>query len=316
MNLQYLKCPLTNLFFYDPVLADDGIVYERMAIEFASFSKNLKPVPLIKNIIENLDEIYKQNQFLRKKPYFLFKTEFINDLKNKRFENLLQYVEIILTDYINLAEITIALELLSSCDDENIIKHIINNSIDYDMYSTDQTKLIHIACTISTPEIVRFLIEDKKVNILEPDNKGNLPLHLVAKYFNNIEDIKHIFTKEMCEQKNKNGISVANMLCKYIDNKYKDVIEIISNIISNESEKGLNCFHYICLYASNNNIKDFLNKFTLTYDIEIKTKSGENFHDLIYKNNNLTKEEKIEILFEYCIHIKNKNHNIIENYLN
>lgn len=311
-QLKYLRCPLTNLFFYDPVISD-GIIYERMAIQYYLTQKGIKQdlvsVPLIKSMVDELSDDLKKEQFLKKKPYFLFKNEFINDLKNKNFDNLLCYVEIIITDNFN-DKINIGLELLTSCC-PNIIKGVINNCIDYDMFSADKTKLIHIASICSTPEIIRFLAEEKNVNMEEDDGDNNYPAHYIAKYFNDISSIKHLINTTLV---NKKGFSVAHMLCKHLTTmeKYEDMISIVKNL-EESSKEGLNCFHYACLYTKDPIIiKKF---FHLPINIEKVTENNCNIHDLIYKNRFLTKEQKMDLIFDYLIIVKDNNREILENYI-
>src|SRR5579885_1237751 len=101
--LQYLTCPLTKLIFCDPVLAEDGQFYEFMAIKNYLSRNTVSPttgekmgnsltrasqLKKLTNDFLELNPGYKSDQFLFKKPFYLFAKEFIDNLKEKEYEKL------------------------------------------------------------------------------------------------------------------------------------------------------------------------------------------------------------------------------------
>jgi hypothetical protein len=76
---EYLKCPISKQYFYDPVIAEDGNTYERKNIETWLKSKNTSPLtrkiikkPLVDNlIIKQLVAIHLTNNPNEKKNQYL-----------------------------------------------------------------------------------------------------------------------------------------------------------------------------------------------------------------------------------------------------
>lgn len=335
MVSNYLYCPLTNLIFLDPVVAEDGYVYERMAIEYCfnnklivspktskPISTKLIPLHTLKDYINLLDDSLKINQFMKKKPYFLFKDNFILDLQNKKYDELCKYTDIIITDYFDKAtKISLAIKLLSENKDLHTLTTIIDNCIDYDTYSVDNIRLINIASIYGSQNLVRYLIDDKKI-MLEYDDLSNPDyekffVHDIAKYFDDISNLMDLFTKENLLVKNNKGDNTAHILCKNINNidKFNSIKKLFNiDIYESFSDSGYNCFHYACIYCGNVNIiKEF---FNLNISLEKETLDGQNIHDLIYLNNLLSKQQKMEIIFEYLQLISDKSKiPLIDNYI-
>jgi hypothetical protein len=321
-----LKCPLTNLYFHDPVLAEDGVIYERMAITHCVHEKfgsktTLVPVKLVKSIVDTIGNKLEDNKFLNKKPYFLFKKELIADLENEEYNNLLKYTEIVLTDYFDVSnKVTIGFELLSACKSNDIIKHVINNSIDFDMFGPNNLKLIHNVSCVSNQVIFKFLVENKNVVINEKDSRGNYPLHNVAKFFDKIDLIYDMFTDENLLMTDNYGLTVAHYLAKYVDLNYsEEKFNLVNRIMKNSnirnvrSNRGLNCFHYVCQFASNPDTIKKLFDLKEIDNIEDITGGNENVHDLVYKNKNLSKDQKLDVMYSYLIIVNNRKQEYIEN---
>lgn len=299
-----LKCPITGLYYHDPVVSDEGVIYERMAIEHYLTHKNSKsrliPVPIIKEIINKIDS---GEKFLLKKPYFLFKTDFINDLSKKNITELVKYTNIVLTDfYDKIQKTTIGSTIITNINDNSVIKHIINNSIDFDTFDVTGMKLIHYASITSNQDIIKFLIEDKSVDTLQKDKDGNYPVHSIAKNINEIDKISHIFTKENLLKENDKGLNSAHIICKYVNNNNsKTRYNLIKSIVCDRnmdvySKIGMLPVHYIFRFGQDYNILDKILDYITPSQ---HTKSGEDIHDLLCKNIFITKTEKNSLIYKY-----------------
>src|SRR3990170_3542642 len=179
---KYFFCPLTKLIYDEPVVADDGYIYEFMAIDSWFKSSNVSPSTgkkVGKNLIKliefkNLVHDYMQEHqelhymwFKKRKPFNLFRDQFRKQLISKEWQELYNYTSIILNDYFEIAKndyITIFGYLCKFCIDKNVIKYLIENSIDYDTEDVFSLRPIHYACQYADPEIIKFLI-NKNVNL-------------------------------------------------------------------------------------------------------------------------------------------------------
>lgn len=314
-----LKCPLTGLYFDDPVVSEEGIIYERMAIEYSiknSYidNKKLIPVPIIKDIIKGIDS---PDKFGIKKPYYLFRNEFITDLANKNIANLVAYTDIILTDIFSpIQKQSIGYQLLNSDLDNDLIFHIVNNSIDYDVFDFNGNKLIHYASIYSNQQVIRFLIDFKQVSISDKDNKGNLPVHNISKYFTNIDQIMDVFSDKYILSKNDKGLTTAHILAKYINTisttnegskNISPKYELVKNVLMSSAgniiaSNGFTAVHYLCLKNKTFKAIEALMDYI---DITIMTAGNEDIHDLLYKNRNLTREQKQALIYDYLVRVNN-----------
>ena len=184
--LNYISCPITRLIFCDPVLAEDGQIYEYMAIKNHLTKTNnsfltgdkigtaVVRVPLIKKMVDDFldkNSEYRNNQFLFKKPYYLFSKEFIDLLKEKQYDKLKDFTSIMLNTDIN--KDTLFELICKSCPDD-VIKHIIDNAIDYDTCNKKKLRPLHIACKHSTVEVITHLI-NKGVDLEAEDLNKERP---------------------------------------------------------------------------------------------------------------------------------------------
>lgn len=325
MITDYLKCPLTKLYFNDPVLASNGMIYERMAIEHCIRNRSLilqnnilLPVNLIKNMVNVLDEKYQIDRFMNKKPYFLFKNELIDDIKKHNFENILNYTDI---ECVHIFEnnITIGNKIISSCKNDNLVINIINKFIDIDVFDDNGDKLIHIISIYSNQNIFQYLL-NKHVNIKEKSKIGDYPLHNVVKYYDKIDTLMHIFTYDNIIYVNDKGMNVGHVLCKNIKkNADNSKIRLVKKIISDNklnnifSDEGKTCLHYLCRYTDNSELLEDI--FNMNIDLKIKTTNDKDVHDLLYFNKLLSNEDKQKIIRLYLNITNRVNVQIIKNFI-
>jgi hypothetical protein len=311
-DLDLIKCPLTDLIYYDPVVAEDGYIYEYMAIKYwfekditspvtsVPIGKKLVRAKQYKTIIDHYLSVYPEqtvNQFINKKPYYLFKEEFINLLTQHNFNDLIIYTDILLTDYLD--DRSIGGYLFTECQDNEIIKTIINNSVDYDTYDDEGNKLIHFATKYSNQEIIKHLI-DKKIDINCIDMHGNRPVHYIFEYQENIDLIANYFidnNKELFF--NNKGMLPIHIVCKNLNvwSKIEWFLKTNSNnYLELTSRENLKPLHYVCKYAKN---LDVIKKF-ICLDVCLDNDNDNILTEqLLYTNTNLDNKEKQEAVHFY-----------------
>lgn len=317
---KFLKCPLTNLFYYDPVIAEDGYVYEHMAIVY--WLNNDKRSPKTDELInkrfisakhqkELVNEYLKENpdlieeRFTNKKPYYLFKGDFINDMLNGIYNNLHNYTDILLNDYMNNGY-TVFYYLIANCKNKEIIKRVIDNSIDMDMCNDKGTRPIHIACKYGDIEIIKYLV-NKKVSLDKIDNiTGDKCIHFL--YKNDIYDndlIKIFLTKDSANSFDKDGFLPIHILAKKFTSW--DQINPFLDIefdIGKESKEGYSALHYICRFCDNIDlIKQFI---SLNIKLGIMKENNNKIDRMIYNNTNLNIENRQKIVYFYLDKMLNR----------
>lgn len=343
--LEDFKCPLTNLIFLNPVVAEDGYVYEYMAIKFWLNKDDISPITNekmgnnlihIKHYKKIINDILNKNpelvewQFTKKKPYFLFRYEFIQNLLNKHYDKLVIYTDIILNDSLDDSNTTVAKYLFTNCKKipsetvnaqqyyDDIIKKVIDNSIDFDSYDDNGSKPIHVACRYSNQNIIKYFI-DRGVDLNCSDIKGNKPIHYITEYQNNNDMIISHFLDNNLTVFNCNGMLPIHLISKNLSDwsNIQPFIDANCNLEA-VSKEGFRPLHYICKYGpSSEIIKKFINlDIQLGCDTEItnKNKTKLSCDQLIYINKNLDKTEKQQLVYHYLNRLLHKTE-IINNYV-
>lgn len=332
--LKYLTCPLTKLIFCDPVIAEDGRFYEYMAIKNHISKSNISPVSgekignlLVRShsIKEMVDKFldknteYKSDQFLFKKPFYLFIKEFYDILKEKQFDKLREFTAIILnTEY---GKETLFEIVCKNCP-EDIIKHIIDNSIDYDVSDKRKTKPIHMACKYSSPDIIMHMTK-KGVDLESEDSNGDRPLHFISSNINNQKYKKDTYTSFVKDFLN-HGINVnatnksGHMAIHHIINSgdielLKEFLNHNLNInVVNQKLCGLNLLQYSFRYSFSHDLIKFMIDLNSCLDIDVDPKTS--CEQLIYQNEHLNKKQKQQLVLHYLMKVLSKAE-IIDNYM-
>ena len=177
-------------------------------------------------------------------------------IDNKQFDELLNYVNFDLTYYFGV--------LLRNCKYENILKYVIDNTIDLECKNDFEQRPIHWICVYSTPEMIKYII-DKGVN-LECENKYKMrPIHIICKN-STPEMIKYIIDK---------GVNL----------EYEDCWE-------------WRPIHLICAYSTPEMIKYIIDKeIKLNFNDELELENFINENDKISD-----KDEMIEYINK-CKHV-------------
>lgn len=170
LDIKNFICPITRELFYDPVIAEDGYIYERIAIEKwinengtspmtrERIKGKLKESILVKNILETILELYpdlKKEQYEKDNLYMNNSREIHNHIRNKNFTKLLDYIEY---DIVELDSNLI--DIFEGADDDTVI-YVLDNSNIYD-YSNIILRMIRYA----SPNIQRYMIQKSNINEL------------------------------------------------------------------------------------------------------------------------------------------------------
>ncbi len=175
-------CPISQSYFLDPVMADDGHIYERKFIEKWLEKNNTSPMTrelMSDNFISN--NIF--NNML--KAYYLVhpenkpcnKNSFVDDLKNNAFDidKIDAYMEIIheMDNYIYPLNYTLAY-FWKIFSNESFVGFLIDN---FEKTIHKDYQLIHYICLFSNRRMIRKIINfysDKDLNV--QDKMGNTPI--------------------------------------------------------------------------------------------------------------------------------------------
>jgi len=170
MNETTIVCPITKQIFCDPVVADDGNVYEKDALfEWLKTNKSspmtrepitdrVLPVILLRNMIEDFivnNPELKQRQYIPVREFKKYKEEVYGFIKNNQFNELLNYHYYNYTDLIKLKikinlndkdkEVNSIYYIFKFCNDEKILMHLVDEM----NYSTNETyKELHYCISL------------------------------------------------------------------------------------------------------------------------------------------------------------------------
>jgi len=224
---EQLKCPISQMYFLDPVVAKDNHVYERACIEEwlekkttspitrQQITKELIPILSIKNMVEELMKHYESVKNERYKPdmsYMSNKDEIWKIISRKTLGDLIKFNEFHLADK-NLYNLTLVERIYTNGRyvTEEVFAHIVNNSIDLYIES-------EINGRIQTP--ANYLLDSRRVKFIKYsvkyfdidyiDSNGNILLNKMlikmcnASNDNNIEFFKELIKELVSKKHNVN----------------------------------------------------------------------------------------------------------------
>ena len=318
--LQYLTCPITKLIFCDPVLADDGNFYEFMAIKNHLSRNNISPVTgekignsllkagTIKKMTEEFlstNPEYKNDQFLFKKPFYLFTKEFLDLMRENKFEQLKDFTSIILNT--EIGKETLFSIVCRTCPIE-IIKHILDNSLDYDTADRNKLKPLHTACKLASRDIIMHLAQ-KGVDLNSEDINGETPLGYLILYKKDdnsaiIHDLLNLGAD--VNKMNKSGFTVAHYA---INNGDLDMLKVFIdcglNIGLTSPKLGVvNLLQYAFKESKNQDLIKYLIDLNIYLDVDVDLKTST--EQLIYFNPYLTKKQKQQLVLQYLTKLLSK----------
>lgn len=224
-----IVCPISQEIFYEPVLADDGFVYEKMEIEkWFSLNKSspvlrkpvastrLIPQPFVKSIVTSYLQLNPDKRGEQYKPDFRHKHNVatINDIFRRRsYSELLLYKNFRpkLSKFYHLKQFIL-------CASQTIIKHYIDYCIDLEYKYANGMRLIHIIVLRGDLELVKYMLE--QIDDIDCQNvEGLTPLHL-AVIKNSHQIIEYLVNSGAnVNIKDKYGARIGNYCQSFSDRK-------------------------------------------------------------------------------------------------
>ncbi len=182
-----IQCPITTMIMAEPVLAHDGIAYERQAIikwfkdhdkspyTGQVINKDVIPIVHLKSYIEDhLKECpdLRDDVYIPEKSHSECKDQISSIIDNKQWAELKNY------QYFDMSLFTEndLNTLLENCKDINIWKYIVDNiiNLEYSHPRTQRTLIHHVS---NNSSLIFQYVVDKNVNLTCKDVYGYTPLH-------------------------------------------------------------------------------------------------------------------------------------------
>jgi hypothetical protein len=318
MSYNLYRCPLSKKIYYDPVVAEDGFIYERNEIYNWLTDKRMSPTtgkPMgprlqrAKKIKLLVDEYLKEHPEEKTDRYYykvLYnKDEVVNYVYREEFERLFDYEDYWLNDCVDVeGRLTLVEFICDKCKDDKMLKYVISNSVDYDTPNFDGMKpitTIIINCSIN---IVKFVIEKMDIILDEPDGRGIYPIHtMLAEKGTDVEFVKYLldmgFDFELPDGANNRPI---HYLARYGSTESMLAIADIVNWEVKNS-RGLKPIHIVCKNWDCVKIDKILD-LPINLADEVDDKSGTTCLDILYANKYLDKQNKHNMIYKYIDKMK------------
>ncbi len=298
LNKHDFLCPITMELFRDPVIAQDGITYERVAIEEWFSKSKTSPITREKISIKLYPNIFLRNQInklisenpnLKSKQYEttditmpsikrIYKTKSygrILNYKNYNIEELIEKNKKTVTKKkfgfikknVEICETCVLKQLLRNCKDERILNYFLDNAINLGAKNSNHNKLIHFLCEFSPVNIVVMAV-NKGADLKSKTKKGLYPIHFACKG-SNLEVVKYLI---------ENGVDLEA-----------------------EANNGWKPIHYACRHGSYSLIKYVINSgVTVDYInnriARFVKRNKLHLNKLLNKNSNLNQVQKNDII--------------------
>ena len=300
-----LYCPITHQIFLNPVVAFDGITYERDAIENWLEKNNHSPVTrevmisklyhsniLIKNIVQNY---LSANPEAKSSQYIESQSKL-----DKKFFNLKTNDVVMINKLKNMSKCIIKWSAIPPDFFQSIVKMklLIDKCIDLECRDREGRRPIHYICEFSTPEIIKYII-GKGVNLEAVTRKGWRPIHYICRY-STPEMIKFIIDNNVnLECETKKGWRPIHYICK---NSTDEIIRYMIDEKKVELEcansNGWRPIHLICHYQQPETIKFIIQRGV---DLECSTNFGLRPIHLICEDSN---SELIKFIIERKVNLE------------
>jgi len=327
-----LNCNITYSLFDNPVVIDDGYIYEKTSIEQWKKINNVSPltrkringyvikIPLIKNLINKLIKlkIYTSNQlFITDKSYKFNRNNIIKYIVNKKFDKLLLYHHFDFTDIIydvNVEndyydDMEFIDYIFSNCNNIKVLLHVIQNGdpktsiyfiyyiAKYSKYFNTFKELVNNEYKITTDcyiqkNILQWAMEFCNIKLID---------YLIDKGFhiNDYDDIININYKQMTIDDFKIYIKIMN----YNFNILVDNYHLLTYCFMKQSNE-------ITRYVINNIVDINLNKHDI---IQIfKYCDDLDLIKLLFENNNNLTIDLIDWTITHSVLMHSNNISIIK----
>jgi hypothetical protein len=186
-----IYCPITLQIFCEPVMASDGHIYERVAID-EILSKNNPVSPITKETLTKTlvtshvsisirDEILQKYPDLKKDVYVPIKThtkykdQVSQIIKDKQFQHLLHIIE-----FQPKLFVKDDLMVLFQNGSNDVIKYVIDNLVDINQSrGNNMWRIPHYICRYCNGEIIQYMLKTTDVKLCMQTPKGSVPSDLL-----------------------------------------------------------------------------------------------------------------------------------------
>lgn len=281
-----LVCPISRQIFRNPVVAADGFTYEELEIlkwfkvnktsprTRQYMSEKLTDNRMVQNLVEDFlskNPQEKVNQYSSLYDHQLYYEKINVIISNNEYRKLLEYGNFSMELFFEHCNIKILLKRLSY----DLLKHIIDNCIDLEYKDHHKKRLIHyLVKFVKNFDIIKYFIENKKININCSDKKANKPINLAILY-NSPMVTKYLISKEVSLlHQNGKGQTILHMLAFGSQKKYNiDLLRYIIKInpsINLEQKTSLgNPLIHLLLDHCSDNIDNI--KFLVDHGIDLES---------------------------------------------
>lgn len=286
LDINSFLCPITQCIFNDPVIANDGHVYEKEAILMWFESNETSPTTgkamtnelnechIVKYIIEMMIKQYpnlKEHQFKKDNRYITNVSYIKEYIRKGNYYKLLDFVEY---NFISLVDNEILINILSHSDDK-IVLHVIDNltnnyNEEYGRYRFMTYIFLH-----SKQTIIKYMI-DKNVDLDYTINSkiyGKRLLNvLISRKFYDLA--KYVIQKGITINTNDSSeIRMIKSLCSSNDEEM--LLYLLNNNLNiheiNNDDNDMTSLHYTCKCSFLEATKFIVNK---EVDIEAEMNLG------------------------------------------
>jgi hypothetical protein len=276
INIEDITCPITGQIFRNPVIAYDGIIYERDAIvewfkrsytspirnNVTVKSTNVYPVQLMKNMVDGYLKLHPQSEVYEKTS---FDYNELMGILNQDINRILKFNHLLITQLIcsmpGLLEHSIKMGIFLN---DIVIRHIIDTLNTPNILLAESEPLINIMCKHSSCDMIKYLVTDKKFpikcNVEMYDSLGHTGLFIACK--NNRLDVVQLLLSVGANPNAKNRTSCTPV---HVATEYgtTDMLECLFNaggLIDAETMNYMKPIHLACKKNDLNLVKYLVSK--------------------------------------------------------
>lgn len=259
--LSVFGCPLTCYIMFDPVVANDGNIYERDAIEILCnnstsavspitrqpLNNKFRSIPLFNDLIKLFikygKKIDPEITEMIHTPSFEFednKESIYNYLQDSNsYSRLLKFKNYKLNDTNNGQNFIYQLMIKSV--DFQVIKYVLENCVDLNFITQYGETIVHYACSYSIPSVINYIIDNSEEQKFDLDketvdkkhrpftllleNPNSRDFNIQKKFLNNMKDTSYKTLDNMSLFHNVCSHGTEQLIRHFIDDKNADLLE-------------------------------------------------------------------------------------------
>ena len=262
-----LICPITHQIFSEPVMAEDGNVYEKEAIEKWFVTRSTSPMTRekisktlfpVRAFIEIIEDVITKNPDLKSQRYTSFKDQL--DTINVNPSVLLYYDAEKLCDLItHLYELPDEkrLNILKKFTiHDPIMKYIINTlEKDYEFHVGNKIRyLIHIVTMYCSQGVIKYMI-DTGANLNVRTNNNISPIHYICAH-STVDILEYICSKQAdIHVKTDTGNHPLHFAAVRSQPEFVEILLRHGSDINMQNSEGLTPLHIACQQSSIDTVK-------------------------------------------------------------